>query len=175
MFVQQTTHRDFQIVTSEDGGHTLRPPTTAIEGPRWNISTAMVTRPDALYWAMCHDSPEEFYHGKVMVRLDRSMSPMEPKAWSMSNVVPRPEIPSELTRDLSNELSKVIAPSPVLEGVRRGAYWLEPNTVEVAGRVRVFTLCNIDRRSTANIAAVLDYDTAANHLSFTQFSSWPGA
>ena len=27
----------------------------------------------------------------------------------------------------------------------------------------------------ANIAVVLDYDTEANHLTFTQFSSWPGA
>ena len=135
----------------------------------------MGTRPDALYWAMSNDSAEEKYHGKVMVRLDRSMSPLEPQAWSMSNVVPRPEIPTELTRNLANELNKVMRPLLVSNESRRGVYWLEPNTVEVAGRVRVFTRCFIDRYSTANIAAVLDYDIEANHLSFTQFSSWPGA
>ena len=52
--------------------------------------------------------------------------------------------------------------------------WLEPNTVEVGGKIRVFARAIIDEKATANIAAVLEYDEAANELRFTQFTSWPG-
>ena len=67
MFVQEQTHRDFQIVTSDDRGETWTEPRTVIEGPLWNISTAQVIRPDALYWAMDRDSAGVDYRGKVMV------------------------------------------------------------------------------------------------------------
>ena len=38
----------------------------------------------------------------------------------------------------------------------------------------MFARAIIDEKATANIAAVLDYNEAANKLSFTQFTSWPG-
>ena len=52
MFVQEKSHQDFQIVTTEDSGLTWTPPVTVLEAPVWNISTPMLTRPDAIYWAM---------------------------------------------------------------------------------------------------------------------------
>ncbi len=170
MFVQERTHRDFQIVTSDDRGDTWTEPRTVIEGPLWNISTAQVVRPDALYWAMDHDSAGIDYKGKVMVRWDRAKSPFDPDAWSLSNVVPLPELPAALTRGLypSDGSSKLhrSSPSPFV--------WLEPNTVEVGGTIRVFIRSVIDNYATANVAAVLDYDEATNELRFTQFTSWPG-
>ena len=45
MFVQEESRRDFQIVSSDDRGFTWTQPRTVLEGPIWNISTAMVTRP----------------------------------------------------------------------------------------------------------------------------------
>ena len=52
MFVQEKSHHDFQIVTSEDRGLTWSAPMTVLEAPVWNISTPMLKRPEALYWAM---------------------------------------------------------------------------------------------------------------------------
>ncbi len=170
MFVQERTHHDFQIVTSDDRGETWSEPRTVIKGPLWNISTAQVVRPDALYWAMDHDSSGIDYKGKVMVRWDRTKSAFDPGAWSLSNIVPLPELPAALTRGLypSDDRAKLHrgSPSPFV--------WLEPNTVEVGGRIRVFVRSVIDNYATANLAAVLDYDEATNKLRFTQFAAWPG-
>ena len=165
IFVQEKSHRDFQIVTTDDGGRTWTPPVTVIEAPVWNISTPMVARPDTIYWAMDYDSEEQHCHGKVMARLDRGKSPLDPEAWSLSNVVPRPNLPDSMTRKLYPEND---------EQQRRSAVWLEPNTVEVAGRIRVFARCVIDRYASAHIAAVLDYDPETNRLNFTQYAAWPG-
>ena len=166
MFVQEKSHQDFQIVTTDDGGRTWTPPVTVIEAPVWNISTPMVAGRDATYWAMDFDSDGQHCYGKVMARLNRAMSPMDPAAWSLSNVVPRPELPDLMTRKLYPRTD---------EELKRSAFWLEPNTVEVAGRIRVFARCVIDRYASAHTAAVLDYDPEENHLSFTQYASWPGA
>ncbi len=165
MFVQYRTHHDFEIVCSGDAGHTWTAPQTVIEGPVWNISTSQVTRSDALYWAMDYDLPNNRYNGKVVIRLDRSRSPLEPGAWSMSNIVPPPELPNALSRGLRPQRSEWAHP----------LVWLEPNTVDVAGRVRVFARCVIDEQAIAHTAGVLDYDLPSGRLNFTQFASWPGA
>ena len=170
MFVQQQTHKDFQIVSSDDRGRTWTDPQTVLEGPVWNISTSQVLRSDALYWAMDHDSSGIDYEGKVMVRLDRATPPLLPEAWSMSNVVHAPDVPESLTRNLFP-----IDNRPQLSrGWNSSFVWLEPNTVEVSGRIRVFARPIIDENATANMAAVLDYDPDTNEMSFTQFASWPG-
>ena len=105
-----------------------------------------------------------------MVRWDRARSAFDPDAWSISNIVPPPEVPAALTRGLFpvDDRPQIHGgwPSPLV--------WLEPNTVEVGGKIRVFARAIIDEKATANIAAVLDYDEAANELRFTQFTSWPG-
>ena len=169
MFVRERTHRDFQIVTSDDQGETWTEPRTVIEGPLWNISTAQLIWPDALYWAMDKDSSAVDYKGKVMVRWDRARSALDPAAWSISNIVPPPEVPVALTRELF--------PLDDRPQIRRGwpapFVWLEPNTVEVAGRIRVFARAIIDEKATANIAAVLDYDEASQQASASP-SSRPG-
>ncbi len=170
MFVQERTHRDFQIVTSDDRGETWTEPRTVIEEPLWNISTAQVIRPDALYWAMDRDSSGVDYQGKVMVRWDRARSALDPEAWSISNIVPPPQVPAALTRGLFP-----VDDRPRIQGGWPSQFvWLEPNTVEVGGRIRVFVRSIIDENATANIAAVLDFDEEANELRFTQFTSWPG-
>ena len=171
MFVQEESHRDFQIVESDDAGRSWTSPRTVIDGPVWNISTAMVARPDALYWAMDRDLPDAAHNSKVMVRFDRTMSPLDPDAWSVSNVVPPPELPGALSRDLFPPGNR-----PQLHrGWKHPFVWLEPNTVDVGGHVRVFARCIIDEYASAHVAAVMDYDEEARQLSFSQFASWPGA
>ena len=174
MFVQHSSHRDFNIVSSDDGGRTWTQPQRVLEGPFWNISTAMVVRPEALYWAMDYDGEEEMNersrNGMVMVKHDRSRSPMDPESWSYSNVVPRPELPDSLNGGhfppgRSPQISR--DPSCVFG-------WVEPNTVEVNGRIRVFNRCTIDDYSSTGIAGALEYDPEEDRLEFKQFVSWPG-
>ena len=44
MFVQEKSHRNIQIVASNDRGASWSEPSTVLEGPLWNISTARVVR-----------------------------------------------------------------------------------------------------------------------------------
>ena len=165
MFVQEKSHHKFQIVTTEDGGRTWTSPVTVLEDPVWNISTSMLEDPDTIYWAMDYSPEGHRFHGKVMVRLDRSKSPLDPQAWSTSEIVFAPQVPALLSRNLYPTTNPEAGGSQHL-------FCLEPNTVEVAGRIRVFTRCVIDRYATTNMAAVLDYDTDTNRLRFTQLAGW---
>ncbi len=174
MFVQHASHKDFNLVSSDDGGRTWSPPKRVLEGPFWNISTAMVIRPDALYWAMDYDAEEEMNersrNGMVMVKHDRVGSPLDPESWSYSNVVPRPELPDSLNGGhFPPGGSPQISRDP---GCVFG--WVEPNTVEVNGRIRIFNRCTIDDYSSTGIAGALEYDADENRLEFKQFVSWPG-
>jgi hypothetical protein len=170
MFVQEQSHKDFQIISSDDGGGAWSAPQTVIEGPLWTISTATLVHAGTFYWAMDYDLPDQPHNGKVMVRLDRQMSPFDPRAWSMSNVVNPPETPEVLTRNLFPSWY-----GPQVSGKRgHPIWWLEPHTVEVGGHIRVFVRCDIDRQATAHMAGVLDYDPESNQLSFAHFTSWPG-
>lgn len=171
MFVQKKCHKDFLVVTSEDKGESWTDPVTVIEGPIWNISTSRVLRPEALYWTMDFDLPNQGHGGKTMLRADRSMSPLDPGAWTLSNIVRQPEIPAAMTRNLFPDGNR-----PQLSGGWRDPLvWLEPNTVEVRGRIRAFCRCVFDEYAAAHVAAVFDYDPEAHQLSFTQFAAWPGA
>ena len=170
MFVQEVSHRDVQIVASNDEGATWTDPVTVIEGPVWNISTARLVRPDSLFWAMDYDLPARMYSGKLMVRLDRRKSVLDPQAWSTSNVVEPPQLSDLLTRGLyphgnTPDLTTSWSNQFVL---------LEPNTVDVNGRIRIFTRAIIDEYATAHMAAVYDYDEEAGELVFTQLAAWPG-
>ena len=170
MFVQEQSHRDVQIVASDDGGSTWTDPVTVIEGPLWNISTARLVRPDSVHWAMDYDLPAGAHLGKVMVRLARGRSVFDPQAWSISNIVEPPELPDILTRRLYPH-----GDTPDLANSWKNSLTLlEPNTIEVGGRIRVFTRAIIDEYATASMAAVFDYDEDANELSFTQLAAWPG-
>ena len=170
MFVQEESHRDVQIVASSDRGVTWSDPSTVLEGPLWNISTARVVRGDRIFWAVDRDLPGVGHGGKTMLTCDRSRSPLDPAAWSVSNVVELPGLPAALTRNLYPR-----GGDPRVFPYWSGDFkWLEPNTVDVAGRIRVFARTVIDQYASAHLAAILDYDEEENRLSFTQLAAWPG-
>ena len=171
MFVQERCHGDFQIVTSEDAGESWSDPVTVLDGPIWNISTARLHHEDNVYWAMDFDLPHYGHGGKVMTRFERGRSPLDSDAWSVSNVVEPPVLPESLTRSLYPDGNR----PQLTRGWKHKLVWLEPNTIEVNGRIRVMTRCVIDEYASAGVAAILDYNQEANRLDFTQFSSWPGA
>ena len=72
-----------------------------------------------------------------MARLDRRKSPLDPEVWGLSNVVLRPDLPGPMTRKLYPMTD---------EELERSTFWLEPNTVEVAGRIRVHPSFDEDLR-----------------------------
>ena len=171
MFVQEESHRDFLLVGSGDGGRSWSDAVCVLRGPVWNISTAMLERDGELLWAMDYDLPDGTYAGKVMVRFDRSRPPFDPAAWNMSPVLEPPEMPEALIGSAFQEE----ATAGAVPGARtRPFVWLEPNTVEVAGHVRVFARCTIRGQAMAHVAAAMEYDVAAGRLRFDQFVPWPG-
>ena len=107
---------------------------------------------------MDYDLPNQGHGGKTMLRLDRSMSPLDPGAWKLSNIVRQPEIPATMTRNIFPDGNR-----PQLSGGWRDPLvWLEPNTVDVNGRIRAFCRCVFDEYAAAHIAAVFDYDPEAH-------------
>ncbi len=170
MFVQEKSHRDILIVVSDDCGASWSEPSTVLEGPLWNISTARVVRDDRIFWAVDCDLPGAGYGGKTMLTCDRSRPPLDPEAWSLSNVVEPPRVPAALTRNLYPRQMG----TPLSHYWSAPFVWLEPNTVDVGGRIRVFARTVIDQYASAHLAAVLDFDEEAGRLSFTQLAAWPG-
>ena len=88
MFVQEQSHRDVQIVGSDDGGVSWSDPVTVLEGPLWNISTARLVRDERIFFGMDHDLPGAGHGGKVMAKCDRSRSLFNPDARSLSKNTP---------------------------------------------------------------------------------------
>jgi hypothetical protein len=119
----------------------------------------MVIRDNRLYWAI--DDLAANPRGPCLVAGDLSDDPMNPQAWRISKPVPYFGVPKQLT-------------NPKF-GSPRGLY-LEPNVVEVQGRVRVMLTVKPNNQSTANLSAIFDGvdDGRSLELRFVQFYPMPG-
>lgn len=86
---------------------------------------------------------------------------MNPMAWRLSEPVPFPGVPEEMTNQQFDKLS---------------SQYLEPNVIEVRGKLRVMMTVKPKRQSTAGLAAVLDFEDKRGpiELKFTQFHPMPG-
>jgi hypothetical protein len=86
---------------------------------------------------------------------------MNPKAWRMSEPVPFPGVPEAMTNPKFAELS---------------SQYLEPNVIEVRGKLRVLMTVKPKRQSTSGLCAVLDFEDKGGpiDLKFTQFHPMPG-
>ena len=172
MFVQEKCHKDFLVVSSDDrgpdldrsrdghrGSHLeyLHVPGSAPRGALLDNGLrpaqpgATAERRCSEWIGACHPWIRE--HGRFPISCGSRRS--------------RPA----MTRDLFPDGNR-----PQLSGGWRDPLvWLEPNTVEVCGRIRAFCRCVFDEYAAAHVAAVFDYDPEAHQLSFTQFAAWPGA
>jgi hypothetical protein len=151
---------DLLLLRSTDGGKTWSPPVTLFTGHYWNCHTGMVIRNDRLYWAV-DDLSLGNKRGPCLLAGDLSGDPMSPQAWRLSKPVPFPGVPDAMT-------------NPKLAGLT--SQYLEPNVIEVAGRVRVLATVKPKRQSTAGLAAVFDVedDGTKLDLKFTQYYPMPG-
>ena len=80
---------------------------------------------------------------------------------------------------MSEDLDYPGTPSGLTSGVfsRGQDHWLEPNVVNVGGKIRVLLRLRIDQYATSSLGAVCDVsdDGERLQLSFCQFHPLPGA
>lgn len=151
---------DLLLLRSGDGGRSWSAPVTLFKGYFWNCHTGMVTRENRLYWAV-DDLALRAKRGPRVVAGDLSADPMDPRAWRMSDPVPFPGVPDALV-------------GPEFAGL--SSQYLEPNVIDVHGRLRVLATVKPSRQSTAGLCAVLDVndDGKKLDLKFTQYHPMPG-
>ncbi len=151
---------DLLLLKSEDGGKSWSAPVTLFKGHYWNCHTGMVIKNQHLYWAV-DDLALGKNRGPRAVAGDLSKDLMDPASWRISEPVPFPGIPAPLT-------NPAFAEQP--------SQYLEPNVIEVRGRLRVLATVKPNRQSTAGLCAVLDLEDTGEklELKFVQFHPMPG-
>jgi hypothetical protein len=156
----QFRNDDLLLLRSGDGGKNWSPPVTLFQGHFWNCHTSMVQRPDRLYWAI-DDLALGSMRGPRLVAGDLTGDPTDPRAWRISAPVPFPGVPDALANPQYADLS---------------SQYLEPNVIEVQGRLRVLATVKPKHQSTAGLCAVLDArdDGKSLDLKFSQFHPMPG-
>ena len=151
---------DLLLLKSPDGGKTWSEPVTLFTGHFWNCHTGMVQRDKKLYWAT-DDLALGSKRGPRLLAGDLSGDVMNPNAWRLSEPVPFPGVPEAMTNPQYAKLS---------------SQYLEPNVIDVRGRLRVLMTVKPKRQSTAGLAAVFDFEDKGGpiDLKFTQFHPMPG-
>jgi hypothetical protein len=151
---------DLLLLKSTDGGKTWSEPVTLFTGHFWNCHTGMVQRDNKLYWAT-DDLALGSKRGPRVIAGDLSGEVMHPSAWRLSETVPFTGVQEAMTNPQFDKLS---------------SQYLEPNVIEVRGKLRVMMTVKPKRQSTAGLAAVLDFEDKGGpiELKFTQFHPMPG-
>ncbi len=153
-------NEDLLILRSNDSGKSWSDPVTLFKGNYWNCHTAMVLRDRRIYWAI-DDLALGSKRGPRLVAGDLSGDVLSPSAWRISEPVKFPGAPEAMF-------------SPKF--ATQSDQYLEPNVIEVNGRLRVLSTVKIKRQTTGNVCAVLDAkdDGTKLDLKFTRFNSMPG-
>jgi hypothetical protein len=100
--------------------------------------------------------------GPRLIAGDLTGDPMKPEAWRISDPVPFPGAP-----DVLSDAKFAAQPSQ----------YLEPNVIEVNGRLRVLAAVKIKRPTVAGLCAIFDGtdDGTKADLKFNHFGAMPGA
>jgi len=153
--------RDVFILRSTDAGQTWTDPVQLHDGLAWNSATGIVFKNGQLYRA--YDTATHYKSRRLFVVAgDVGRDLLDPAAWRVSNEVDFPGMPDALKRPLNP---------------RYRDHWLEPNVVDIRGRLAVIARCRIDDYATCNLAGVCDLRDEGGQLElkFTQFYPVPGA
>ena len=163
--------KDIVLVMSGDEGATWSAPVILSKGRFWNTFAPHVVHNNTLYWALGAANADGDFNRRgsrtVIVAGDLSASRlMSPDAWRISRPLVYPGTPAGLT-------SNLYPPSQP----NRGDHWLEPNVINVNGKLRVLVRLRLDSMATAHMCAVCDLQDDGKTLDyrFTQFHPMPGA
>ena len=181
---------DIVVTASDDEGANWREPVTLFTGRFWNTFSPHAVRGDTLYWALGAPNAGGNFNrtgSRIAVvagdlaaddLLDRSR-------WRISPYLTYPGTPAGLSAELRDGVAQgevypadgddLTASFPG-QPPDHGDHWLEPNVVNVNGRIRVFVRLRIDRQTTAHLCAVCDVadDGEEIELRFAQFHPLPG-
>ena len=149
---------DLVLHRSEDNGRTWSKPSTLFKGHFWNCPTGIVVSNDHVYRAF--DQLDVRGRAERAVAGDLSGDLMDPRSWRISNPVAFPGVPEALMRP----------------GAPRNSRWLEPNVVDVRGRMVLVCRVEVAAMTTANIVGICDLSDDGDELQlkFTQFYPVPG-
>lgn len=158
--IGKARNADLLLLRSIDGGRTWSEPVTLFKGYYWNCDTGMVHRDHRIYWAV-DDMSFGMNRGPRLVAGDLSTDPMAPENWRISEAVRFPGAPEALW-DPKN--------------AQQPSQYLEPNVVEVNGKLRVLAAVKIKRPTVANLCALLDAEDDGRKLDlkFNRYSAMPG-
>lgn len=153
---------DVVLLNSMDGGKTWSEPVILFKGHFWNCHTGMVQREDKIYWAT-DDLSLGKNRGPRLMAGDLSRNPMDPASWRLSEPVAFPGVPSMMTLAKDENVS---------------SQYLEPNVLEVGGKLRVLCAVKLKRQAVTNLCGVLDATDdgpdKALGLKFTHYHAMPG-
>lgn len=153
--------RDIVIARSDNEGESWTPESKLFEGAWWNCPTGHAICNGHLYWALgrINDTGRE----TMAIAADLSRDILDPASWRVSNALPFPGIPPVLARD----------------GKLKKGQWLEPNVVEVKGRIYALSVVKIfseDGSQTSGMTAVCEVSDKGGKLDyrFVQYYPMPG-
>jgi hypothetical protein len=151
---------DLLLLRSEDAGRTWSKPVTLFAGHFWNCHTGMVRKNGRIYVAT-DDLALGSKRGPLVFVGDLSADLMNPRSWRRSEPVPFPGVPDAMLNEKFKDLP---------------SQYLEPNVVEVNGRIRVLATVKARRQTSAGFAAAFDLtdDGAKLQLKFSQYTAMPG-
>jgi hypothetical protein len=151
---------DLLLLRSRDLGKSWSEPVTLFQGNYWNCHTSMVQRDGKLYWAI-DDLSLGSKRGPRLVAGDLTKDIMSPASWRISEPVKFPGAPPAMFD------AKFASQSD---------QYLEPNVIDVNGRLRLLSVVKIKRQTAPGFCAVLDAtdDGTQLDLKFTRFNAMPG-
>ena len=153
--------QDVVITRSTDEGKSWARESTLFKGHFWNCPTGIVFRNGHIYRAL--GGNEAAGRETLVIAGDLSQDLLRTAAWRMSNRLPYPGTPKELVRN----------------GKSESGHWLEPNVVEVYGRLYVLSTVKItseDGWTTPGLAALCELQDDGMELTyrFLQYYPTPG-
>lgn len=155
------------IIRSTDEGSSWSKPSVVLKEQLWNCQTSLAERDNYLYWALT-SYPNGNTLKAVAIDLDKDL--MDPTAWQVSSGCELPQVPA-LLKDASTAKNKRSWHRPWSADT-----WLEPNVVNVNGRLLAISRVVTDDFATAGLGAVCEIvrDGTSMKVDFLQFHPMPG-
>lgn len=156
------------IARSKDGGENWSSIVNLFTDHYHCAPTHVLQSENTVYRAFETSSGNRSAWKSLVVAGDITQDLLNPSSWRMSNQIPFPGVPEQLTQHRYPPSDKGKVPHDS---------WLEGNVVEAGGEMRVILRTIIDGHTTAGIAAVcaLQDDGGEMCYHFIQFYPMPGA